>query len=71
MSFHRKVFCGSRTPYTCVYLYRSRELECAATGSVSCARKITERLDADHPLESETVRADHQERAVKKFCMGT
>ena len=25
---------------------------------------------ADHPLESETVRVDHQERVVKKFCLG-
>ena len=71
MSFHRKVFCGSRTPYTCHYLYISPRLECSAPSTFACARKIQERLAADHPLESETVRADHCERTLKNFCPGS
>jgi len=71
MPYYRRVFCGSRTPYTCHYLFLTQNLECTAPDSVSCARKIPERLAADHPLESETVRADHCDRAVKNFCPGS
>ena len=71
MSFHRKVFCGSKLSLSCCYLHNNAAMECISPPSVSCRFKIPERLAADHPLESETVRADDQARVVKKFCLGS